>query len=183
MFNSESRDAYLQFLYDIVGGNEGPCRDYRTLMAVLLDVEFIWSVANDDNRAQDGLSLRNSYFKYAPNRPNEPCSVLEMMVALAHRIETDITYDPLKGDSTGIWFMQMLINLGLNGYIDALWDADKHVNTLLIVDNLLDRRYEYSGNGGLFPLKYPMEDQRNVEIWGQMASFLYENSYQKTYQN
>jgi hypothetical protein len=44
------------------------------------------------------------------------------------------------------------------------------------IDRFLSRKYDYNGVGGIFPLrKGASEDQRNVEIWYQMQSYLMEN--------
>ena len=39
----------------------------------------------------------------------------------------------------------------------------------------VERRYKRSGEGGLFPLKNAAKDQRKVEIWYQLSSYLLEN--------
>ena len=61
---------------------------------------------NDGNRADDGKSLREKYFywvKHDEDYPvwGDPCSVLEMLVALSGRIDF-ILYDPDKGDRTSL---------------------------------------------------------------------------------
>ena len=66
-----------------------------------MDREFYWFVNNDDNRASDGQYLRilfeqemhdNNYF----GDINVPCTMFEMLIALAMRID-DILYDSERG--------------------------------------------------------------------------------------
>ena len=47
----------------------------------------------------------------------------------------------------------------------------------LILNKIIDRGYSRRGVGGLFPLKYSKNDQRKVELWYQMHSYLIENYY------
>ena len=169
---------YFDWLYKLVGGSKGPCSNYYYLMRTLFSIDYYWLVPNDDNRAEDGKSLRtkfssetgeiDDYFLY------QCCSVLEMMVGLAHRIETDITYDPDKSDHTGVWFYEMLDNLGLSDCTDDIWDDQKQEKTMKTIMDMMDRNYSFNGFGGLYPLKKPKEDQRNVEIWKQMSAYFIE---------
>lgn len=134
----------------------------------------------DDNRAYDGIELRYKFGKdrgysqaqIASVLDTRECSVLEMMVALAIRIEHDITQDDSYGDRTGHWFWSMIKSL-------ALMDQyDDNFNGLLVrgsVHRMLEREYASNGKGGLFTVKNPREDLRNVEIWYQMMWYLNEN--------
>lgn len=47
---------------------------------------------------------------------NRPCSVLEMIIALAIRLEEHIMDDPDIGNRTGQWFWDMIVSLGLGFY-------------------------------------------------------------------
>ena len=40
-----------------------------------------------------------------------------------------------------------------------------------------ERSYAFDGYGGLFPLRKPHQDQRNIEIWYQMQAYLMENRH------
>lgn len=171
-------DEYFEWLYNLVDGKNGINRNYRNLMRLFYHVDFYWSVFNDDNRAEDGKALRAKFcaetcivdekFLY------DPCSVLEMMIGLAHRIENDFTYDPEIKDRTAEWFHEMIRNLCLLDCTDDNWDDIKHQKSLHTLLNMMDRTYDFDGFGGLFPLKNAVEDQRNVEIWRQMTSYFRE---------
>ena len=136
--------------------------------------EFRYTIPRDENRAMDGLELRRRFAhdrnsNYISRCLTGPCSVLEMMVALAIRCEEHIMGDPDFGDRTGNWFWGMIENLELIFMTDARFDrryAEKRI------DIFLDRTYEADGTGGLFTAKHCCEDMRTLEIWYQMCWYL-----------
>ena len=110
MRHKNVEQEYFEWLYDLVCDNrysEG--YSYRKLLSYLHDVEFTYTIPKDSNRAEDGLDLRyrfayNTGREYAEEYLDGPCSVLEMMVALAIRCEECIMDDPKYGNRTGQWF-------------------------------------------------------------------------------
>lgn len=166
-------NGYLQWLAEQVDCPE----HYSRLFEKLFNRTFTWRIVNDVNRAGDGIALRGRYIDETGAQATEdifmrPCSVLEMMIALACRIEDDIMFDPALGDRAPQWFWMMIQNLKLDGMDDDNFD-DENVNNILNV--FLDRTYFMNGSGGLFPLKRPKHNQRRVEIWYQMSEYLVEN--------
>ena len=97
-----------------------------------------------------------------------PCSVLEMMVALAMSCE-NIMNDPQIGDRTGQWFWNMIISLGLGSMTDIRFDKEY---CLEVIYRFLDREYEPDGKGGLFTIRNCDTDLRNVGIWYQTCWYL-----------
>jgi hypothetical protein len=98
-----------------------------------------------------------------------PCSVLEMMIALAVRCEETIMDDPAYGNRTAQWFWGMITSLGLNGMTDELYnrfEVDR------VVANLLNREYQPNGKGGLFTIRRCDRDLRTVEIWVQLLWYI-----------
>ena len=181
------KDQYFSWLYKQIGrGN----RSYRILCVELHSKPFRWHVHNDDNRCEDGLALRQTFMdeEHIDQRHLEvdyflrrDCSVLEVLVALAQRIEFQ-TEDPgVFRKPAGDWFLEMIKNLGLDIYTDG----HNHGNRFSeldetrideILEKFMDRMYDYYGNGGLFPLKRkPPQDQTRVEIWYQLMLYLDEN--------
>lgn len=153
-------DLYFRKILKLIGyslGNEAI--SYDALLDYLYRKEFTYSIENDENRLQDGLDLR---YRFAGNKSFEPCSVLEMMIALADRIESTIMDDPTYGNRTGQWFWRMITNLGLGSMTDDQFDI-RYVEE--VVDRFLDREYEPDGRGGLFTVRGSGYDLRNVEIW------------------
>lgn len=173
-YGDRINNEYFEYLYDLIDAKRFSKRvSYRKLLMHLHDIEFTWSVPFDDNRADDGIQLRR---RFALMRDDMsvidyilgPCSVLEMMVALAVRCET-IMDDTRYGDRTGQWFWGMIHNLGLSPMIDSKFDRDFIDD---IIARFLNREYESDGTGGLFTVRHCEHDLRTVEIWRQLSWYL-----------
>lgn len=168
-------NEYFNWLFDLVC-NERFSRNisYRKLLTHLHSIEFTYSIPNDVNRAEDGIDLR---YRFTLNRDyagmlsylEGPCSVLEMIVALAIRCEETIMDNPNIGDRTAQWFWNMITNLGLGGMTDECFDYDA-VND--VIERFLNREYEPDGRGGLFTIRHCRYDLRDVEIWYQLCWYL-----------
>lgn len=171
-------DLYLEWLYGQVASTQlkSPSRTYWYLFRQLFSKEFVWIVPNDDNRVEDGRELRREFLSVTgirnadPNWLNLGCSVLEMLIALARRCEfqTEATAEE--------WFWKLMDHLDLARFNDSWYRRE--ANEAMIderLNRLIFRTYSYDGSyGGLFPLKRPREDQRNIEIWFQMNAYLLE---------
>ena len=150
---------------------------YRKLLEHLHNTNFRYTISNDKNRASDGIDLRYS-FALSQGCEDEPelitdylkgpCSVFEMMVALAQRCES-VMDDPKIGDRTGQWFWGMINNLGLGGMNDNRYD-EQYVDD--VINTFLDREYKSNGKGGLFTIRNCEYDLREVEIWYQLCWYL-----------
>jgi hypothetical protein len=166
-------DLYLNWLYAKVAYSDAPSSpsvSYHKLLQTLHSIEFVWVVAMDENRAQDGLELRNEFIRQAHicDAPdswyNMPCSVLEMLIAFSRRAAFETEY------SSDEWFWMFLANIGL----DDLHDSSAGLVALVtsVIDTVIWRTYDPDGHGGLFPLDDPEHDQRGVEIWHQFCEYL-----------
>ena len=146
---------------------------YVEVLKGLYDIDFGWVLDRDQNRAKDGEQLR-VMFEDETDCPCEkygPCSVLEMMLALAMRCESQIMYDPDEGDRVHIWFWEMFRNLGL----DELGEDDfDELIFSSIIQRLLGREYSKDGRGGLFYIPNCHRDMRKIEIWYQLNFYLQE---------
>lgn len=172
-------NSYYYWLMDIIDLDSYEKRTnlkYWFLMKTLYYKDFYWTIELDSNRGKDGQALRNEFKNevYFENYDaiDGPCSVLEMLIALAGRFDGNGSFDYGDETDTSKHFWEMIENLGLDLYDDN-WFYDDSVDDIL--DRWLDRDYEFDGRGGLFPLKNPPKDQRNVEIWYQMQSYIQEN--------
>lgn len=167
-------DQYLEWLYDLVG-RQAKNITHRDLFDQLFHTEFVPmpEVPSDENRSADGIALRNEFVRHdvaiRPSRAwmNEGCSVLEMMIGMARHISFE-----MDGE-IGQWFWHLMDNVGLSRYNDHRWNKTRVDQ---IVERLVWRQYSYDGSGGIFPLKEPHEDQRYVELWFQMESYMLEMS-------
>ncbi len=197
MIKLDIQDEYYNWLYSNVIYDEDPQKPsffYGKLTKYLHNVDFTCTIPLDINRAEDGINLRYRFGRESrlysfgcPDYDSEsrdviiatyldirPCSVFEMMVALAIRCEEMIMNNSQLGNRTPLWFFEMIKNLGL-----SVMD-DYHFNEFYaseIVRHFLEREYSADGKGGLFqagPLYKNTTpfDFRNVEIWGQAMWYL-----------
>lgn len=184
--DSEYFEWFLEMLAYYLGSDDeydDAPMNYRLLFRALFDYEFTWTNKYDDNRAQDGLDLRQMFIdeclitdpddlKYLDTKP---CSMLEMMFALALRCEKEVMSNPYMGNQTYKWFWLMIQNLGFEQYTDDMMDDEAYNDIFNRLDIVVSRRYKSSGEGGLFPLEHFSKDQRKVEIWYQMQAYMLEN--------
>lgn len=147
-------------------------KNHYELLRILYSTEFVWTVAGDRNRQEDGIELRQYFLNethYAkdPVWFNELCSVFEMFISFANRasFQTDA---PVKD-----WFWIFMTNLRLNEYRQVSARDASIIEEILYT--FVWRTYEPNGDGGLFPLDEPKEDQRDVEIWYQFCAYVDEN--------
>lgn len=145
---------------------------YDNVFNLMFNTKFRWTVANDDNRAVDGVQLRYMFMDEegwnTEPLEGDSCNVLEMLIALAKRIEDDVMWDG-EEDRSSIWFWDMINNLEFTRIPETEYENR--------INEMLDRTYEKNGYGGLFPLrKWTGIDQRKVEIWYQAQSYLMENN-------
>lgn len=151
-------------------------RRYARLLIFLANTEFTWIEPTDENRANDGTDLRQQYEDICgepSGMDGKPCTVLEMMIALALRIEINITGEP-GDDHPEKWFWTMIQNLGLDRAADRNFYPDEVES---IVERWLDRKYDAHGQGSPFPTSNPELDQRIRPIWEQACGWLIENQF------
>lgn len=168
------RKEYFDWMYVSMGGNKhGEGYTFEKLLTALHETEFTYSIEKDSNRASDGVGLRRRFahaHDYSYSEVEEvisgPCSVLEMMIALAIRCEENIMDNPQYGDRTSQWFWRMIVNLGLGAQYDKLFD--KHIFDIAI-NRFLNREYAANGTGGLFKIRNCKHDLRKIEIWQQLC--------------
>lgn len=174
-------DKYFNWMYDLVCNEKYNRKlSYRKLLRYLHDIQFTYIFELDSNRAEDGIDFRYRFgYEFGIERDviwrtidnGRPCSVLEMMIALAFRVEEHIMDDSQYGDRTGQWFWSMIVSLGLGTM------SDQHFDEIYVEDviyRFLNREYASNGKGGLFTIDNYNEDLRDVEIWTQCMWYLNE---------
>ena len=176
LFEDRIRQEYFEWLYNYVcKGRAHSNLSYQKLFICLHNIEFTFSIMNDINRAKDGEDLRYRFSIYKNNDEvmdilDGPCSVLEMIVALAIRTEESIMDDTRYGDRTGQWFWRMMSSLDIDYMMDEVFDESVVKEKIY---RFLDRNYEPDGKGGLFYIPGCEDDLRDVEIWVQLCWYLY----------
>lgn len=175
--NKPLDELYLTWLYSQIADPEvtAPSKSYWTLARLMYTMEFIWFVPNDDNRAEDGRNLRIEFIEDLGLEDIDPdwmylgCSMLELLIGLSRRLSFLDEGEPCD------WFWHLIDNLGVRyndrnrrqfpaGYIEE------------VLNNVIFRTYRPNGVGGLFPLRHPNCDQREVELWYQLSAYLLERS-------
>lgn len=173
-------DVYLEWLYkEAVGAtrNANPAKSFWQIAKQLYSIPFEWLIANDDNRAEDGICLREEFVAESHIQDIDQdwmdleCSFLEMLIALARRASFESSGEP------GDWFWHFLRNLKIDQYSDLRYNRHVMNEIHLKVEKIIYRRYERNGDGGLFPLRNARKDQRRVELWEQMSEYLLEGNY------
>lgn len=144
-----------KFVYNPASG-----QTYDKLFKKLFDTEFIFLIPLDENRVFDGLNLRNMF----SGDINRPCSVLEVLIALAIRCDDQIMFNDKYGKRSGRWFWEMISNMGLGRMNDNNYN-EAYVNDVLT--KFLYRQYDADGTGCAFrSVSHP--DMRNDELWYQL---------------
>lgn len=155
-------------------------KSYFDLFERMHNLEFVWTIPNDDNRVSDGLDLRHEFI----NMVNEHidlddasvdqlqlggATVLEVLVALSRRV----AFIASGNGHAPQWAWTLLKNLGLQRFSDPL-TLDKANKVDDILNNLVWRNYHTDGVGGFFPLQNPETDQTKIEIWHQLNAYVTE---------
>lgn len=174
---TKTRDRYFEFLYELGFGDD---RHYG-LAGYLHSIPFRWSFRRDENRVYDGSHMRREFeeeegedaTRYFDMNDDE-CSMLEFFVGFAYRLCRDM----FENISCQEFVEAMLSNLGLWDYDDDndFSDGDVLEDISEALDDWVDRKYSYNGEGGLFPLVDAPENLRGVEMWTQ-ASWWYNENY------
>lgn len=169
-------DRYFDFLSEMVE----EC-NHQFLLKKLHSIEFYSTVPNDDNRGEDGKRLRDIFedregIAVSSFIPDGPCTVLEMLIGVAIRMENEINGNRQEKKMPECFWI-LLNNLELSYFTDAEYKHNPDNDEIIteIIDILLSRDYERNGVGGLFPLRSYQRDQREIEIWYQMMAWLQEN--------
>ena len=168
----DGNDPYFIWLCRRVG--IGPARPYMTMARLLHYIPFKPSkrVQMDYNRAYDGLQLRVKFMQKHGEEGSSvnrgTCTSLEFLVGLSERMAF-----LMDEENIGFYFWQIVRNLRLLGLTDEVFEEKRgEFFVEEAMQRVFDRSYGSDGDGGLFPLRYPREDQRDVDIWYQMQAWL-----------
>lgn len=166
--------TYLEWLKSQVEYFDGP--SHNLLLDRLHSIQYIPVIDKDWNRYYDGIALRNEVFSEMATDASvidTPCSFLEFLVALARRM--NYIYADIHEDCTADLFWMIIRNAFVSDMNDDIYQqvgGDERVDE--VVNRITNRIFDGDGHGGLFPLKRPPTNQRNVEVWYQMNQYLVE---------
>lgn len=176
--NNKIETLYFDWLLDHIC-DEHDNYMYENLLWHLFYRDFKWIRPLDANCAVYGCRLREDFLEnyhgarriISQNVPflGRDCSILELLVSLAIRMEDVVMSNDVFGDRTGYWFWLMIDNLGLGNMDNSSYDS-QFVDKIL--DKFIERTYKKNGKGGLFVINDKNIDMRNCDIWQQSMGFL-----------
>lgn len=178
MTHYELKEMYFDWMCRLLDdGGRYSSMVYSRLLRYLHSVSFQYSIPMDENREVDGFELRYRFARennlseveVASCLDTRPCSMLEMMVALAIRMEEHIMEDLDIGDRTGEWFWEMIVSLGLDSMTNTRFEWDRVIEA---TNRFLNREYTRDGEGGLFTVHNSRQDMRSLDIWYQMCAYI-----------
>lgn len=163
--------TYLNWLTELAIPDDDQRLLYQKLMLAMYETDYFWTVSHDENRSADGLELREEFETNWGGfcEKSGPASVLEVLLALSIRCENVIMYDPDEGNRTGIWFWEMIENLGLSSMDDWGFNYEEFED---IMWTFLNRKYDRDGYGGPFYIAGFDRDMRKIELWYQMNFYM-----------
>ena len=183
-------EEYFEWLLNLIDVDKNDQNGYGLLCSILQEATFYPILEMDENRWEDGVQYRLDFASWNEHGDNEKalitanylddilggCTMLELLISLAQRISIELE-ESIYEARPGKWFEEMLGNLGLDVYTnDELMNNEAaYFEVERILERFIFRRYRYNGEGGLFPLQNPQDDQREAEIEIQMNDYLMEN--------
>ena len=170
---------YFDWLYERVFGIRDV--DTKKCFTIICDAMHRFTFRNlvehDGNRVVEGTALRDEFLKGQKRRYEledrldllfPDATIFEVLVALACRADFMLDHGP------DFWFDIFITNLGLKEFNDMGYLARDATKIQRRLRRFNDRRYQPHGTGGIFPLKNTQQDQREVELWYQMAAYMTE---------
>lgn len=168
-----ARHNYVDWLIEHI--DAVPLLDiYEQLFWVFDQHPFPVRIADDANRASDGLTLRKEYLAEGGILRLDHiqnASVLEVLVSLVDRVDYCLGLKMTKQE----WMEMFIHNMGLESCTDERYAAMTD-QTLHDIERALDttfyRRYNTDGiNGGLFVVPQTDEDMRRLSLFEQWNEF------------
>ena len=158
-----------------------PLAIYTRLLHRLFELSFFWTNPMDVSRLDDAVDLRYRFGReegysqeiIAHYLDMRDPSVLEVMVALAIRMEEHILGDSAYGNRCAEWFWVMMNSMHLPYYDDRHY-SEEVVDSIVLA--MLYHRYSRNGDGGLFTVNVDENtDMRKEDIWYQMMRWINQN--------
>ena len=175
---------YYEWLIDLIRPPKGiytPINQHGMLLFELWKREFVWFDAyeGEEARAMDGKTLRDQFLMACDKTPDAvpqgPCTVLEMLIAFALRIDTQV-HDWRIGNRPWEWVEMFIENLGFNDLIDSdinpIRDAG-YINARL--ETWMSHQLGHNGEGGLFRFTQRILTINDMDNWAQMNRWIIEN--------
>lgn len=177
-------EMYFDFLCREGQLTKVPCVRYMDLWRLLHQVPFHVEHPRDENRIGDAMELRrrftnrrgltledDRYIDVFEMENENQVSVFEVLLAFAMRIDLEYVGTPGEKHPDRV-MLELIKNLGIDKF-DGTQYGESFVRNKL--NRWMYREYNIRGIGGLFPVRQDSRDQRLLEMWDQMLSYVHEN--------
>lgn len=144
----------------------GCLENYSELASVWAELDFVWYIPEDEDRAIQALRMRDEYCYETgmPSPRQAPASFLEVFVSI-----TDILTAMLYLDRES-FTKSILLNMGARSYSDDGRPLSEiHEEALIIAERVMYRTYSRNGTGGLF--RIPGIDTLEMPLTTQMIKW------------
>lgn len=141
----------------------GCLENYSELASVWDELDFVWYIPEDEDRAVQALRMRDEYcYETGMLTPRQaPSSFLEVFVSITDNL-TAMLYQDRESFTKSI-----LMNMGARSYSDdGRPISEIREEALVIAERVMYRTYGRNGSGGLF--RIPGSDILETPIVSQM---------------
>lgn len=144
----------------------GCLENYSELASVWDELDFVWYIPEDEDKAVQALRMRDEYC-YETSMPSPrraPASFLEVFVSITDSLTALLYQDREK------FTKSILLNMGAYSYSDdGRLPSEIHEGALEIAERVMYRTYGRNGSGGLF--RIPGEDILETPLTTQMIKW------------
>lgn len=144
----------------------GCLENYSELALVWDELDFMWYIPEDEDKAIQALRMRDEYcYETGMPMPRQaPASFLEVFVSITDTL-TAMLYQDRDAFTKSI-----LLNLGARSYSDdGRLPSEIHEAGLAIAERVMYRAYSKNGTGGLF--RIPGMDVLDMPLTTQMIQW------------
>lgn len=141
----------------------GCLENYSELASVWDEIDFVWYIPEDEDKAVQALRMRDEYCYETemPSPRQAPASFLEVFVSITDTL-TAMLYQDREEFTKSI-----LLNMGARSYSDDVrLPLEIHEEALTIAERVMYRTYGRNGSGGLF--RVPGSNILETPITSQM---------------
>lgn len=141
----------------------GCLENYSELASVWDELDFVWYIPEDEDKAIQALRMRDEYcYEMSMPSPRQaPASFLEVFVCITDSLTAMLYQDREK------FTKSILLNMGARSYSDdGRLPSEIHEGALEIAERVMYRTYGRNGSGGLF--RIPGANVLETPITSQM---------------
>lgn len=144
----------------------GCLENYSELASVWDELNFMWYIPEDEDKAVQALRMRDEYCyeTSSPSPRQAPASFLEVFVSITDSL-TAMLYQDRE-----VFTKSILLNMGARSYSDdGCLPSEIHEGALEIAERVMYRTYGRNGSGGLF--RIPGADVLETPLTTQMIKW------------